>query len=69
MATFNEANQARAALKMTLSNYQWYKGSMVECKNGDYSILIHTKKLDDKIRKIIPAVYQDVSIHIDGAKK
>lgn len=62
MATFSEANQARMALKMKLSNYSWYNWSVVEMSSDGYSILVNVKKMDNTVRKIISPVINNVSV-------
>lgn len=62
MATFKEANQVRAALKMKLSLYSWYSSSAVMSENDGYFIVVCVKHLDNKVRKIITPVIDGVSI-------
>lgn len=62
MATFKEANQVRLGLKMKLSNYSWYVGSVVTTDSDGYSIVVMTKKIDNQVRKLVPPVIDDVSI-------
>jgi hypothetical protein len=62
MATFKEANQVRAALKMKLSFFSWYNSSGVNSGDGDYFIVIHVKKLDNFVRKQIPPVIDGVTV-------
>jgi hypothetical protein len=62
MATFNEAQQVRLSLKMNLSNYSWYNGSTVIPLDGDFIILVHVSRLDNDVKKVIPILYNNVSI-------
>jgi hypothetical protein len=62
MATFKEANQVRAALKMKLSFFHWYSASGVFSGDGDYYIVVSVKKLDNFVRKNIPAVINGVTV-------
>lgn len=62
MATFAEANQARLSLKMKLSQYSWYLGSSVEILDDDYIVVISTNHVNDRIRKLVPIVHNNVSI-------
>lgn len=68
MATFREANQVRAALKMKLSNYSWYNGSAVMFDQDDYAIVVHVRKLDNQVRKAIPPVSDGISIRTEVDK-
>ena len=63
--TFKEANQIRAALKMKLSNYSWYVASSTLCDQNDYYVVVHVKKVDNEVRKIIPPVFDGVSIRTE----
>lgn len=69
MATFHSASQARSALKMTLSNYAWYGGSSVESEKGDYCIVVYLEHIDNEIRKVIPTVFNEVSVKMDISPK
>jgi len=62
MSTFKEAHQVRVALKVKLSQYCWYANSTVVSNDGDYSIVVVVKKLDNQVRKIIPPVIDGISI-------
>jgi len=62
MAIFSEANQARLALKMKLSQYSWYNSSAVLNETDGYSIVVWVKVLDNKVRKLIPPVIDGVSV-------
>lgn len=62
MAAFRDANQVRTVLKMKLSNYAWYKGSVVGGVSDGWGIVVSVKKLDNKVRKLIPPVIDGVSV-------
>lgn len=68
MTTFSEANQAKLSLKMQLHLYSWYHSSVVISDGADYAVMISVIKLTDAVRKIIPALYQGVSIQLNQAK-
>jgi hypothetical protein len=68
MSNYNAANQARLKLKMKLSNYSWYVDSMVGFMDEGYGIIIHTLKIDDKVRKEIPQVVDGISIRTELKK-
>lgn len=67
MATLRDANQAHLILKMKLSNYYWYNSSGVYAGDDDYVVIVHVKKIDNSIRKIIPQVLNDVSVKTEVA--
>ncbi len=62
MASFSEANQARLALKMNLSNYAWYNGSSVVTSNDDYVVVIHVARIDNDIKKVVPPFYHGATV-------
>jgi hypothetical protein len=62
MTTFKEANQARLAIKMKLSNYSWYNSSSIVADNADYCVSVSVKKLDNQVRKLIPPVYDGIVV-------
>lgn len=64
MNTFKEANHAKTVLKMTLSNYGWFKGIAVgPDENGmSYCVVVSVSKIDNSVRKVIPAVFEGVSV-------
>ena len=62
MATFMEANQARLALKMKLGMHYWYNTVAVANGDGEFHVVVYVKKIDDKIRKTVPQVYNGVSV-------
>lgn len=62
MTTFREANQARLALKMKLSNYAWYNSSSVITSNDDYCLSVGVSKLDNQVRKIIPPIIDGIVV-------
>lgn len=62
MVTFSMANQVRLSLKMKLSQYAWFKSSLVISSSDGYSVVIGVKKLDNKVRKLISPVVEGVSV-------
>jgi hypothetical protein len=62
MTNFFEANQARLALKMKLSNYSWYSSSAVVSADDGYSVVVVVKVLNNQVRKLIPPVVNGISI-------
>ena len=64
MNTFKEANPAKTALKMTLSNYGWFKRADIGSdENGaSFCVVVHVSKLDNTVRKIVPNVFEGVSV-------
>lgn len=62
MVTFFEANQARLAIKMKLSQYAWYSSSAVASEKDGYSVVVGVKTMNNTIRKTIPQVVNGVSI-------
>lgn len=65
MTNFTEANQARLSLKMMLSNYSWYNGSIISTENNDFIIIVHVSRLDNNVRKVVPIVHNGVSVKVD----
>ena len=68
MSNYNQANQARLKLKMKLCQCAWYVDSTVVFMDEGYGILIHVSKIDDKVRKEIPQVMDDISIRTEIKK-
>lgn len=64
MNGFKEANQARLALKMQLSNFHTYRGSSVIVSDDKYIILLHFSKPTKKMKNI-PSSLNGVKIKID----
>lgn len=62
MATFRDANQVRISLKMKLSHHSWYKGSAVGGAADGWGIVVSVKKIDNKVRKLVPPVVGGVSV-------
>jgi len=62
MVTFSTANRVRLSIKMKLSQYSWYKSSLVISDADGYSIVINVKQLDNQIRKLIAPVVEGVSV-------
>jgi hypothetical protein len=65
MTTFNAANQVRLALKMKLSKFYWYDGSLVINQSDGYAVVIVVKYLDNNIRKLISPVIDGVSVKVE----
>jgi hypothetical protein len=66
MSIFSEANQARLALKMKLSQYGWYKSSSVESTEDGFGVIINVTHIDNNIRKIIPPVFGGVYVKTEA---
>lgn len=64
MATFSEANRVRLSLKMKLSQYWWYGSSTIISEQGDYTISVSVKKIDNQVRKSVPQVFEGVSVRM-----
>ncbi len=65
MHSFIEVNKTRTTLKMNLSNYSWYLGSRVELRNGELTIKVLVKKINDKIKKIVPHILDGIEISLE----
>lgn len=65
MTTFSEANQARLALKMKLSQYSWYSSSTVVTADDGFTIVVGVKALDNKVRKMIPPVIDGIGVRTE----
>ena len=65
MITFNEAEQARLSIKMLLSNYWWYLDSSAISDGDEYCVLVHSKYVDNEIKKIVPTVHKNVSVKVE----
>lgn len=65
MAAFKEANQVRLVLKMKLSNYAWYRSSDTFPANDGWGVTITVAEINNKIRKMIPPVVDDVSVRTE----
>ncbi len=65
MITFKEANKVRTLLKIPLSHYGWYIGSMITSTFDGYSIIIRVSHLDNAVRKIISPVVSGVSVKVE----
>ena len=68
MATFFQANQVRLAIKMMLSKYAWFAGTLVVPTKEDFLVLVQVHKIDDGIRKVIPVVKDGIEIKTDILK-
>jgi hypothetical protein len=69
MPTFNEANQARLALKMKLSNYAWYNSSRVYSTNDGFGVIVAVYHVDNQVRKLIAPVFNGISIKTEVDNK
>jgi hypothetical protein len=67
-ASFSAANQAKLALKMKLSQHSWYKSAAVEADGDEWCVVITTSKIDDRVKKTVPVVYEGVSIKTMNGK-
>jgi hypothetical protein len=68
MATFFEARQICLALKMQLSKYAWFGGTMVLPAKEDFLVVVQVHRIDDGIRKVIPVVKDGIEIRTDLLK-
>ena len=70
MITFREANQAKLALKMMLSNYSWFLGAGVESDGDEYIVVINASRNDNLTKRTIPVVHDGVAVktNINGRK-
>lgn len=66
MATFSEANQVRLSLKMKLSNYYWYISNTIISEQDSYYVLVHVKKVNNFVRKIITPVINGVDVRTEA---
>lgn len=66
MATFKEANQVRVGLKMQLSCYSWYMSSGVLAAEDDYYVGITASRVDNKVKKVVPACINGVEIKLSS---
>ena len=64
MSLFAEANQARLNLKMQLSNYSWYKSSVVISENGDYLIVVSVRNINNFVKKTVNKAANNIKIKI-----
>jgi hypothetical protein len=71
MTTFSEANQARLALKMALSQYAWFSGIIVQSTNDGFVVVVQVNRIDDVVRKTVPIVRDGVDVRTEmaGRKK
>lgn len=68
MLTFNNANQARLALKMKLSKYAWYSSSMVMLLKDEYTVFIFVHYADKDLKKIIPPTFNGYNVKVEVNK-
>lgn len=66
MSTFKEADQARVALKMKLSQYAWYKSCAVLSVDDGYCVVVTVKNVNNTVRKIISPVIDGVTIRTEA---
>lgn len=72
MTSFNEAQQAKLALKMKLSQHAFYRSSWVESDEGDWGVVVDVNvpsPIGDGIRKLIPQVVSGVSVRTTNSGK
>jgi hypothetical protein len=62
---FRDAHQVRLQLKMKLSNYAWYKSSVVLPDTDGYIVMISVSHLDNQVRKLISPVIDGVDIRTE----
>ncbi len=62
MSSFKEASQVKNSLKMTLSNYAWFKSLSINLDDDGYHVVVHVSKLDNSIRKVIAPVQNGVNV-------
>ena len=65
MATFKEANKIRLTLKMTLSQFGWYKSSNIVSVDDGYCVVINVTRIDNSVRKQIAPVIDGVTIKME----
>lgn len=65
MPTFQASNQVRLSLKMKLSLYAWYSSSNIYAVSDGWEVSISVKKIDNKVRKLIPPVINGVGIRVE----
>lgn len=65
MASFNEANQVKLALKMMLHFYSWFNNIAVISEDNGYGVMVTVSRMDDKIRKIIPQIRNGVPVKVN----
>ena len=64
MISFREANRVRTHLKLPLSVYSWYLGSIVQYYNEQYSVAIFVKDDSSEIKKLVPKKINNVDIKV-----
>jgi hypothetical protein len=65
MTNFFKVNQIRLRLKMKLAQYSWYNSSVILLSDEGFSIVIHVKKIDNTVRKLIPQVIDGASVKVE----
>jgi hypothetical protein len=66
MSTFREANQVRLMLKMKLSHYSWYNGSLVAPDADGFQVVIHASHIDNQVRKVVSPVVNGIGIKLEA---
>lgn len=66
MTSFKDAANVKTELKMTLSNYAWYKSISVGQDNGGYCVVVLVSKLDNSVRKVVPQVINGIAIKLES---
>ncbi len=69
MSSFKEAEVSRISLKIPLSNYAWYKNSVIQNDNDGFCVVIHLNYIDNNVRKIVPRVHQGVLVKLEVDNK
>lgn len=69
MNEFGMANQSRLSIKMQLSQYWWFEGTAIIADGDGWTVVVYSKLIDDKIKKIVPSVHKDVSVIIGDLLK
>jgi hypothetical protein len=64
MYTFQEANQARIALKMKLCNYYWYNSCDVIPFEDKYYIGVSTKFFTLKVKNKVPSFIKGFQVKV-----
>lgn len=68
MLSFNDANQARLALKMKLHVYAWYSSSMVMLIKNEYTVVIFVHYNNKNLKKIIPPTFNGFDVKVEVNK-
>lgn len=68
MSSFNEANQAKLALKMQLHHYACFNSIVVSSESDGFGVVVFVDHIDDKVKKLVPQVCQNVSVSLEKSK-